>query len=188
MTIEIATLLERASDLTGEIIAAVGDDQWHQPTPCSRYDVERLLRHMIGAVPERPIDPDEEELDLRAPSPAAVYTAAVADARRAWADPARLEEVYAFSWGEMSGRTAAEWMLIEGVVHGWDLATATGQAFEPDPDLVAASLELVQHLDEGVLRADGMFGAAVEVPEDAPALDRLVGLLGRDPAAGTANC
>jgi len=194
MTTSISALLERASDLTATVIAAVGEDQWARPSPCRRFDVERLLKHVIGAarwfasIPEGHIDPEEEEIELRAPSPDAVYRAAVAEGQRAWADPARLDEVYAFSWGQMSGQTAAEWMLIETLVHGWDIATSTEQPYDPDPELVAAAAEVVERLDEDVLRADGMFGPAVEVPDDAPAFDRLVGLLGRDPAAGTANC
>jgi len=194
MTTDIAALIEQASDLTASVIAAVGDDQWERPSPCQRFDVERLVKHVIGAtrwfaaIPERHIDPAEETIELRVPSPETVYRDAVAAGRRAWADPALLDEVYTFAWGQMSGQTAAEWMLLEALVHGWDIAASTDQPYDPDPALVTAATEVVERLDEAVLRADGMFGPPVEVPADASAFDRLLGLLGRDPAAGTANC
>jgi uncharacterized protein (TIGR03086 family) len=194
MTTDITGLIEQATDLTASVIAAVDDDQWERPSPCRRFDVERLVKHVIGAtrwfaaIPERHIDPEEETIELRVPSPEAVYRDAVAAGRDAWADPALLAEVYTFAWGQMSGQTAAEWMLLETLVHGWDIAASTDQPYDPDAALVTAATEVVERLDEAVLRADGMFGPPVEVPADAPAFDRLLGLLGRDPAAGTANC
>jgi uncharacterized protein (TIGR03086 family) len=68
--------------------------------------------------------------------------------------------------------------LDEIVVHGWELAVATGQDYPSDEAAVRACAEFLA----GVPRAEELFGPVVEVPAGAPALDRLVGLTGRDPA------
>jgi uncharacterized protein (TIGR03086 family) len=71
--------------------------------------------------------------------------------------------------------------LDELVLHGWDLARATGQAYDADLASVQACLGFVEAAarPEGV---PGLFGPPIPVPQDAPVLDRLVGLSGRDPA------
>ena len=71
--------------------------------------------------------------------------------------------------------------LDELVLHGWDLARATGQPYDPDPRDVAAILPFLEAFgsEQGV---PGLFGPAVPVPDDAPAFDRALGLSGRDPA------
>jgi uncharacterized protein (TIGR03086 family) len=71
-------------------------------------------------------------------------------------------------------------VLGEFVVHGWDLARATGHDVTWDDTVLEFALEwLVQTAEQG--RAMGVYGAAVPVPENAPVLDRLLGLTGRDP-------
>jgi uncharacterized protein (TIGR03086 family) len=68
------------------------------------------------------------------------------------------------------------------VLHGWDLARATGQDETIDPgELEQAFADARKIPDE--LRVPGIFGPEVKVSEDAPLQDRLLGLLGRDPAA-----
>ena len=93
---------------------------------------------------------------------------------------------YRFHGGERVRADIALGILLgELVVHGWDVARATGQAYEVD----AASLEAVhgfvaQFSEPGQEEARaGLFGPVVEVPEDAPLLDRVIGLTGRDPAS-----
>ena len=74
--------------------------------------------------------------------------------------------------------------LDEVVMHGWDLARATGQQFSCDPASTAAVLAFTSASarPENLHRREGMFGPVVEVPPDAPALDRALGFAGRDPA------
>ncbi len=70
--------------------------------------------------------------------------------------------------------------LDELVIHGWDLARATGQPAGYDgPELEAVHGMVQQFRSSGV---DGLFGPPVPVPEDAPLLHRIVGLAGRDPS------
>lgn len=71
-------------------------------------------------------------------------------------------------------------VLCEFVLHGWDLATATGGHFDCEP-ATAEAIEHVMHTTGEQGRAMGAFGPAVGVAETAPALDRALGLAGRDP-------
>ena len=71
--------------------------------------------------------------------------------------------------------------LNEVVVHGWDLAVATGQEYRPDPASVQACLEMVGDRTDATDEPEGLFGPVVPVPDDAPPFDRLLGQTGRDP-------
>jgi uncharacterized protein (TIGR03086 family) len=80
--------------------------------------------------------------------------------------------------GHVTGMSAGD----EIVVHGWDLAVATGQAFTVEPDLLDAVLEFVRQLvaqsPEGT---PGLFGPPVHAPDTAAPLPQLIALTGRDP-------
>ncbi len=81
--------------------------------------------------------------------------------------------------GEVCGLVA----LDEVLLHGWDVARATGQPYLPTDAESEAVLPFVTPDDsapDGSGR-DGIFGLVVTVPEDAPVFDRVLGLAGRDP-------
>ena len=73
--------------------------------------------------------------------------------------------------------------LDEVVLHGWDLAAATGQSFRCDP----ASTEIVLSFTTAAAQPEfaalrqGLFGPVVQVPPGSPDLDRALGYAGRDP-------
>jgi uncharacterized protein (TIGR03086 family) len=69
----------------------------------------------------------------------------------------------------------------ELVLHGWDLARATGQGYEPDEAALRAAYGLLEGAAEQAGEGRGMFGPVVAVERDAPLLDRAVGLSGRTP-------
>ncbi len=87
--------------------------------------------------------------------------------------------------GEVAGLVA----LDELVIHGWDVARSSGQRYDVDP----ASLEAVHgfvaqfsgpgHEDD----RRGLFGPEVEVTADAPLLDRVVAMAGREPSWSPAS-
>jgi hypothetical protein len=66
-------------------------------------------------------------------------------------------------------------------MHTWDLARATGQHDRLDENLCARLVGELEQMEQ-VLRASGQFGARVEVPVDADAQTRMLGLIGRDPS------
>ena len=80
--------------------------------------------------------------------------------------------------GEVAGLVA----LDELVVHGWDVARASGQPYSHDPETLEAVHGFVSQFASDGRRDNGLFGPPVDVAADAPLLDRVIGLTGRDPA------
>ena len=66
-------------------------------------------------------------------------------------------------------------------MHTWDLARATGQDVDLDPDFCAELLAGMEPMEQ-VMRDSGQYGPRVAVPETADAQARLLGFIGRDPA------
>jgi uncharacterized protein (TIGR03086 family) len=97
----------------------------------------------------------------------------------AWRDPAAWEGMTSAAGVALPGHVAGLVALDELVVHGWDIAVAIGQPYAPPVDDVEAAMSFVAAFDAP--RDGNLFGPVVLVPDDAPALDRLLGLTGRDP-------
>ncbi|MFE4421997.1 TIGR03086 family metal-binding protein [Streptomyces sp. NPDC056817] len=162
--------------LVARLAEGVREEQLGAVTPCPDYAVRNLLGHLIGlAVAFR----DAGRKDLGATtdtSPdAAVPDLGPGRDPAAWTGMTRAGGVDLP--GEVAGAVAAD----ELVVHGWDLARATGQDYEPDPAALRASYGFLRAAADDPNRGNGPFGPVVPVPEDAPLLDRAVGLSGRDP-------
>lgn len=79
--------------------------------------------------------------------------------------------------GEVAGSVASN----ELVIHGWDLAVATGQPFAAAEANLAASYEFCSQTPDDPEARQGLFGPVVAVPEGAPLLERTLGYAGRDP-------
>jgi uncharacterized protein (TIGR03086 family) len=168
------------------LVEAVPDDALGRPTPCEAYTVGDLVEHIGGfavafraAAIKEPIDRagagDASRLDpdWRTQIPAGLE--ALADA---WDDPEAWGGMTAAGGVDLPGDIAGLIALDELLVHGWDLAVATGQ----DPSYDGPGLDTVHDLLGGFDAVDGIFGPRVDVPEDAPLLDRTLGLTGRNPA------
>jgi uncharacterized protein (TIGR03086 family) len=168
--------LAAALEVTKGIVAGVSPDQAHVPTPCPEYDVSRLLDHLVG------FGASFADKANSVPSPAdpAKVTAGDDPARAYDAVSRRLLEGY--RGGEGEGATPIGVVLMETVIHGWDLAKGTGQPAPYPDDAVEAALAAGQGMMSPKFRGEGQpFGDEVEVSSDAPALDRLVAFMGRDP-------
>lgn len=187
--------LEPAARRLAELVAGVPDDLLDAPTPCPGYTVGDLVEHVGGgslafrgaavkdtgdATSQGPSgDASRLSDDWRTRIPRDL--AALADA---WRDPDAWTGMTKAGGVDLPGDVAGLVALDELVIHGWDVARATGQAYDCD----AASLEAVlgfvsQFSGPGQEEARaGLFGPVVEVPDDAPLLDRVIGLTGRDPA------
>ena len=99
----------------------------------------------------------------------------------AWSPQGVIDRVYPMAWGDTPGDMLVGFSLIEQVTLGWDLAHATGQAARFPSDVVEATSRLAHASVDESVRVPGMFGSAVPVADDAPALDRLAAFLGRRP-------
>jgi uncharacterized protein (TIGR03086 family) len=180
----------RAMAQTEAIVAAVKPGQLGLPTPCAEYDVRALLSHIIGGLNRVAIFGEGGD-GLARPARADgvpddgwpdAYRAAAQRARAAWADDAKLDAVVEVPWGKIPGRFAIVGYIQEILTHGWDLAHATGQPAEGDPELASFALASAkQVLPPEARGGDIPFGPVVAVPSDAGPYAQLAAWLGRQP-------
>lgn len=178
------------SDLE-RVFRSIDDPQLTAPTPCPDFTVADLRNHILGWATffaAAANDPDGETSrpdpkSLIAPESAAEAAGALhtvaADFQRAIAGGVADGDI-ALTQGPMPGAAALQLILWEYVVHGWDLATATGQQWQPPEPAVAESLTFATGMLTPEWRGKD-FGEPVEVPDDAPPLTKLLGFTGRDP-------
>ena len=173
------------------VVAGVRDDQLADPTPCADTPVAGLLDHLMGLTLAFRRAAEKERL----PGGPSASADALADDWRerlprqldelvaAWRAPAAWQGTAEAGGVTMPAPEMAVVALDEVLVHGWDLAVATGQPYRGDEASVRACLGFVEQVNgEGRESPPGLFGSAVPVPADAPVFHRLLGLTGRDPA------
>lgn len=184
------------ADVLERLTAVIDFDeaQVSLPTPCEHYDVGELRQHVLGwlqffaaalgdpaATSERP-DP---EAFVLAPDALAsdVVRQCSTDIHQAVADDAAGQAI-TMSSSRMAGDGVLGMALGEYIIHAWDLATATGRPYAPPTAAVAPAHEFLLGMVKPEYRGPdtGFFDAEVEVPDDAPPLDRLLGFAGRDPS------
>lgn len=193
-----------ASAVTLDVIRSIEAEQYELPTPCEDMNVGELCEHLVMVqrriacagrgepVAGWPVD----AADVPRGGWADAFLEASHDVQQAWTADV-LDRPTELPWGTFPGRDALGVYVDELVVHAWDLSRATGQDPEWDPDVLeVASVAIHQQLPvadrrpmweaiaatlpEGVEWRDP-FGNAVDVPDDAPAIDRLVAWNGRQP-------
>jgi uncharacterized protein (TIGR03086 family) len=168
------------------IAAKVTPDQYRNATPCSEWDVHTLLNHMISShhmftsilSDEVPLEPLDEVGD----DPGGAYRKAIEASLAAFKAPDALDKVMALPPGPMPGSNALGMLIMDNLVHGWDLAKGTGQEAEMDPLIATGYLEQMRQVPLPRQPAEGaVFGPEIAVPEDASPTAKLVGFLGRQP-------
>jgi uncharacterized protein (TIGR03086 family) len=189
---EILAAFEGAVASTAENVKRVRADQFGVPTPCREWDVRALLNHIIGTLwlgeallrdrpPRYAMAPGGlPAADLAGDDPAAGYAEASAAALAAAATGDTLTRMHTTPLGDMPGPGLAGWTTLDILVHGWDLAKATGQAAELDDTVAAHVLAFAKQAITPDLRAPRL-GPAVPVPAGSPLTSRLVAFLGRRP-------
>lgn len=176
--------LGRAFDAVGALVGKVRPGQWSAPTPCTDWDVSRLVLHLIGmnrvfvallldeSPPKRPADGYIE------PDPVGAYRDSAAALLGAFARPGVLARQYVGPLGSASGAERLQIRMYDLLAHGWDLAQATDQPADLPDDVAEQSLTFARTQVTDQSRA-GRFGPATDVSDDAPAVERLVAFLGR---------
>ncbi|MFC5187737.1 TIGR03086 family metal-binding protein [Actinomadura harenae] len=179
-----------ATEAIVALLRQVPDDRLDAPAPCSDWDVRTTVNHVIfwngraatAAAKRKPVGPEEDHDFTAEPGWADRFAEQAAATARAWDDADAWTGNTSLSGAEpgMPAPTIGSMVIGECVVHGWDIATALGLEPDFDPGLVQYAYDgLVGIADMG--RKHGAFGPEVAVPEDAPLLDRLIGMSGRDP-------
>jgi uncharacterized protein (TIGR03086 family) len=188
--------LQPATEEVVRVLDGVRDQHLADPTPCADTSVAALLDHFMSlslafawaagkdAPPGGTSGPPRVAAENLDPDWRTVLPQRLRDLAKAWADPAAWRGSTQAGGLTMPAEVAGVVALDEVVLHGWDLARATGQPYRCDPSSAAAVLEFTSSSarPENAPMRQGLFGPVVDVPEDAPAFDRALGFAGRDPA------
>ena len=177
----------RALDETRRFVVGAGTDRWDDPTPCAGWDLRALVNHVVAGnfwvaplVEGETIAEvgDRYDGDLLGDDPVAAYDRSAAEAKAAGLAPGAMNAPCAVSYGPVPGEVYLGHRLIDVVIHGWDIARATGQDATLDPELVEWCVAVIEP-QLAMLQASGMFGHGVDVGEGASEEDRLLATLGR---------
>jgi len=180
--------LSLALDLTGELVGGVRADQWAGPTPCDEWTVADLVTHMVtgnyvfaSILHGTPLAQARSAAAGVQPGDdlAERYRDAAAKLVAALSQPGVLEQMFTIPVGTLPGVGAVHIRLVEMLVHGWDLAEATGQATAFPEGLVEPELAFTQVQLDALPPERRPFGPPQPVADSAPAILRLVACLGR---------
>lgn len=178
-TMDPLTQLAQLSTPLGEVLAGLTAEDLDRPTPCADFTVRGVLEHMIGgatafAAEYRGTTPAEPDFT----NPVAGLGAALGDLVAAVNEPGALDATVAAPFGDVPGDVFARFIVLDGLVHGWDMATASGQTYQPPDELVAAVADFARGaLDP--LRDGQTFAAAVDPGPDATPIEQLAAYTGR---------
>ena len=173
-------------------VRTITPDQLTNQTPCAEYDVRALVNHLLfwgpslAAAGRREIVPPpgaaESDVDLTAGDWRSALLTTLDDMVEAWTPREAWEGATRIVGPtETPARVIGSMLVGELAVHAWDLAAATHQRLALDDDLLVYLLDEVSAgAEQG--RQMGVYGPEVPVAADAPTLDRVLGLTGRDPA------
>ena len=167
------------------MVDRIEPSQLNNATPCAHFTVRDVLDHMIVlggsfAYWFR----GEEAPEVKAPTvpgrvPAAEFRAIMDDLLVAIKSPGATERVISAPIGTMSGSVFASFVAFDGLIHGWDLATATGLDYDLPPTVVTSVDEFARGALSAQMRDGDTFKDATTAPEDASQLERLVAFTGR---------
>ena len=180
-TDQLAVIIPILTNLVDEL----RPDQLTAPTACADFDVSGVLDHMIGgAAAFVPAFRGEA-----AGSPASTVTAGEVpkdDYRRAMnglldaaTSPGAMERTIDAPFGQVPGSVFASFVAFDGLIHGWDIATAAGLTYDPPSELVASVDEFARAVLGPEMRDGDTFAAITEAPAGAGVLERLVAFSGR---------
>lgn len=192
---EIYDRYQRHADAFEKKIAAVGDDQWSNQSPCEAWSARDVVDHvvsmhgyMLAPIGEKPSEAPSVNED-----PLAAFRSVRADVESFLSNPETAAKEVTTPGGPMTFEEQIDKVISDDMVmHGWDLARATGQDDTMDPQDVQRLWEISTAVPPELMemyRTPGAFGPGVEVygkevevAEDASLQDRLLGYIGRNPA------
>jgi len=177
-----------------DLVANVKDDALDRPTPCPAYSLGDLIEHVGGlslaftaagrkernAYTEMGGAGDASRLsaDWRERIPRDLAALA-----QTWAEPGAWAGMTRIAGDDSPAGVVGLVLADELAVHGWDVARATGQAYACEPDILEAALKFLQMFasPDAPAGPEVTFGPARILLDEAPLLDRVVGMAGRDP-------
>ena len=187
MTTDLLDDIRRALRSTATVVDGIGADQLDAPTPCEGWTVRDVANHLVGGMhvfaallagDEADEDPTRDRIgtDL-----AGAFAEAAAADGAAWSAPGALDREVALSFATLPATMAGVIHLTELVVHGLDLAVATGRTDLVDDQLADDLLDRMRSMGGiDAFRAPGFFGPELPAVPGDPAYRRLLAYVGRD--------
>lgn len=178
----------RSQEYFVKILEQVADDQWSAETPCDGWSVKELVQHI--AYGNRWVSPlvegktiaevgDALEGDALGDDPVGAWKRTADEAQAAFDSEGAMETTVHLSFGDFPGREYANQRFFEFLIHGWDLATATGGDTHLDPELVDAAYGWAKPLEE-MLSGSGAYGKEkVALPPGSNKQAELLAISGR---------
>jgi uncharacterized protein (TIGR03086 family) len=184
-------LLSRTLDQVDTVIDGIREEQAALPTPCQAWAVRGLVEHVIDDLGQFAVAATGGRPDWSgvAPSVDGDWGGAFREGARvllaAWRRVGDLSGTLQLPIGEVPVTFVVNQQIAEFAVHSWDLAKATGQVIDLDPEIGEAALAWATTALRPEFRGDEdsgkAFGPEVSVAADAPVYDRLAAFFGRHP-------
>ncbi len=183
----VVSALEEAYGRVIALASGLRPEDLNRPTPCAGWDVRAVLNHLLGtmrmfAIVNQGGVAGEDAGDLVGDDAHGAVREGARLNLRTWRAPKAFDGERTFPFGTFPAAAAALMNLSEVIVHTWDIGVAVGQPVSVDPSAAEMLASFYEAIPLDVYREHGAFGPLVEVSPDAPAFDRLLGLLGRQPA------
>jgi uncharacterized protein (TIGR03086 family) len=179
----------------GARVHAVSPTQWSDPTPNSAWDVGELVAHLVtehrwvepllrglsleDAATEVDLDRSQLERGDVGETYMQVWDDVAAEAAEAFSAEGVFDRKVSLARGETTVTSYIRELIFDLAVHSWDLGRAIGYPGDLPADVIQVVWEESNHF--GDLSASDMYDRPVVVPADAPVLDRLIAMTGRDP-------
>lgn len=185
-----ATLFPSATTTVADVIRGIDGLDLSTATPCTDFDAAALINHFTGTVgslgrigrgepldPENPWGRGQHTTEPGWPDRLATL---IDELGAAWAGPDAWQGSVSFGSSEMPAESVGQMAFGEALLHGWDLARTADRSLTVSDEVGAELLQfIVDSADLG--RSMGAYGPEVAVAQDRPAIDRALGLSGRDP-------
>ena len=184
---DLTVLFQRATDDFGRYVGSVAEEQWHDPTPCTDWDVRMLVNHVT--VEQLWVPPLVEgssvadvgnrfDGDQLGDDPLATWDAAVSASVTSFGAPGALDQSVSLSSGEKATAEYLWEMTVDALIHSWDLARGIGADEMLDAELVDVVYERTLP-DAESLHETGLFAPPVVVSSDANQQTKLLAIFGR---------
>ncbi len=178
--------LQFQSSALQKLMEGVASDQWDNPTPCAKWTVRDLATHLVGGGAmfaasfrgEAAQGGGEGAPDVLGDDPAAAWARVIADFKSSADAPGAMERDITLPFATLPAQVALDIAKFDLLVHAWDLASATGQPFDPPADVVANARATAETIVGG-LRDGDTFRDPVDAPADASPIDQLAAYSGR---------
>jgi uncharacterized protein (TIGR03086 family) len=188
--VDLGPAVRRLADL----VANVKDDALDRPTPCPAYLLGDLVEHVGGLALAFTAAGRKERNAYNEMNGSGDASRLAADWRerisrdlaalgQAWAEPGAWTGMTRIAGDDTPAGVVGLVLADELAVHGWDVARASGQAYACEPDILEAALRFLQMFasPDAPAGPEVAFGPARILLDEAPLLDRVVAMAGRDP-------